>query len=838
MAALLERRRQTMVRAAPLACLLAICLLANYASAARLNPSRGRHAGARLGNGVGPELLPYDPVANKASVVNSQDGKARFTVLTGRLIRLEYTDTGAFEDRASTAFVNRNLGTPKFGVQQDNETTVIKTDFLSLTYKENSNDEGFTAANLDIKTLGDFQVDWAPGMQNTGALPGAIKSLDGLGVQTLNCTVIEEQNIEIHHEKLHCNWALFSRSGWTVFDDTPSPMIDPNDPDGWWQLDQPNANKQDWYFFGHGLDYIAALRDYRAVGGVIPMLPRQVFGTWWTRWFNYNTNGIKDVVDNFRMYSLPLDVLVYDMNWHTKDGSPDGWTGYSWDERVLPNHQQLNNWLKAQDLTLSCNIHDNEGVGHLEHRYEATASAAGIDPSTNATVPFSVANKTLMLAVEDQALNPLKANGSAIDFFWIDWQQGGKQGGALGGRSNPTFWLNKVRCTDAKRLGSQERTMVLGRWGGLGNHRYQLGFSGDINDHQPTPLNWDALAYQPYYSASGSTVSYGFWSHDILTAGADPELSLRWVQWGANSGVMRFHDRGLSSGACNDPFKVPGQTGSCEIDLIWKQPYQYFQGMRSALHRRSALIPYLYNAAREAFDTGISLIRPLYLYHSEHDLAYANNMHGDYTSYYLGPDMIVAPVVVPVNKDTNLASTTIWLPPRDDQSGGGFWVETSTGNEISVPANGSVVTHDWDITEIPTYVKGGAILPISLDLEPGRTIGRAAGAYERLGFEIFPSQDPSATRSTLVYEDDSKTTAYLDNEYGITKVTAASNGGSSVTITLEAPKKPYKWMPQMREYVFLLVNSAPATSVKVGDIFVSSLLAIADPRLCFILSSF
>ena len=82
----------------------------------------------------------------------------------------------------------------------------------------------------------------------------------------------------------------------------------------------------------------------------------------------------------------------------------------------------------------------------------------------------------------------------------------------------------------------------------------------------------------PPHWSTGPQITVRYPSHDILTAGADPELSLRWVQWGANSGVMRFHDRGLSSGACNDPFKVPGQTGNCEIDLIWKQPYQYFQG--------------------------------------------------------------------------------------------------------------------------------------------------------------------------------------------------------------------------------------------------------------------
>ena len=32
---------------------------------------------------------------------------------------------------------------------------------------------------------------------------------------------------------------------------------------------------------------------------------------------------------------------------------------------------------------------------------------------------------------------------------------------------------------DARR-GDDRRSMVLARWGGLGNHRYQVGFSGDV----------------------------------------------------------------------------------------------------------------------------------------------------------------------------------------------------------------------------------------------------------------------------------------------------------------------------------------------------------------------
>ena len=240
------------------------------------------------------------------------------------------------------------------------------------------------------------------------------------------------------------------------------------------------------------------------------------------------------------------------MSRHTKDGSPDGWTGYTWDKRVLPNHKTLNRWLKSQSLMIGANLHDNEGVGPNEAEYPAACAALGIDPATNQTIPFSVANETLMMAVEDNVLKPLHANGSGIDFWWIDWQQGGKQGGAPGGRANPTIWLNKVRSTDPKRWGSKERALILARWGGMGNHRYQVGFSGDIGDKGPD-LSWSNLAYQPYFSASGSNVGFGFWygmhiflSHFLFTYAFDnSQLTHVFLFPDDSKGPMIFWDQVL-----------------------------------------------------------------------------------------------------------------------------------------------------------------------------------------------------------------------------------------------------------------------------------------------------
>ena len=185
------------------------------------------------------------------------------------------------------------------------------------------------------------------------------------------------------------------------------------------------------------------------------------------------------------------------MNWHKKDD----WTGYSWDERLFPygGGEAIKPLKEKLNLKFGVNIHDDTGVGHWEDKYEEFAKAVGWDTSKNETIPFlSCGDERYAYALEDVVMKPLKED-DGVDFFWIDWQQGQGEGGCLGDdlnpRYNPTIQLNKLRITDEIRNGGEDRSMILSRWGGLGNHRYQVGFSGDVDQVQ-----WDRLAYQPYFS--------------------------------------------------------------------------------------------------------------------------------------------------------------------------------------------------------------------------------------------------------------------------------------------------------------------------------------------------
>ena len=86
------------------------------------------------------------------------------------------------------------------------------------------------------------------------------------------------------------------------------------------------------------------------------------------------------------------------------------------------------------------------------------------------------------------------------------------------------------------------RPVIFHRWGGLGSHRYQIGFSGD------TFINYPTLAFLPYFTATASNVGYGYWGHDVGGHQSDhrqdvndPELLLRWVQAGVFTPIFRTH---------------------------------------------------------------------------------------------------------------------------------------------------------------------------------------------------------------------------------------------------------------------------------------------------------
>ncbi|MGI9103063.1 MAG: TIM-barrel domain-containing protein [Terriglobales bacterium] len=721
---------------------------------------------------AGAAFAQDNPLAAPKAIVVS--GHARFTVLTPRLIRMEWAEDGKFEDRASLVFINRRLPAPAFKSSRSDDSLTIDTGKLLLRYRASSGQ--FTADNLEVSfDLNGSRILWHPGMPETGNLGGTIRTLDGVKGST------------------PLGQGLVSRDGWVVIDDSARPLFDHSD---WpWAVARPAGRRQDWYFFGYGHDYKKALGDYVRVAGTIPLPPRFAFGTWWSRYWAYSDEEFKDLVNQFREHDVPLDVLVIDMDWHPtfgvrwwenkKDpsGHTLGWTGYTWNNLYFPDPTGFLAWAHQQGLKTTLNMHPASGVQPFEKQYPEMAHAMGVDPATKQYVPFDIADKKFATNYMNILHHPFEKQG--VDFFWLDWQQ--EPNTRLPGLNN-TWWLNYVHFTDMEREG--KRPLLFHRWGGLGNHRYQIGFSGD------TISVWESLAFQPYFTATAANVGYGYWSHDIgghMPGAVTPELYTRWIQFGVFSPILRTHTT-----------KNPQSERR-----IWAYPEPYAEIMRDSFLLRYALIPYIYTAARQAYDTGISLLRPLY-----YDWPDAPEAYEFKNEYMFGDDMLVAPVTAELSLTDELAHETVWLPP-------GTWIEWFTGAVLQGPAK---MERNFGLDEIPVYVRAGAIIP-----EQPKMLHTGERPVDPLILNIFPGEIPPTPAdpntpppfpredySTRIYADAGDTLGYKSNEFTWTEVRQTRKGGA-VYIEILPVSGSYPGMPAERAYEIRLPCTWPPQWVKLNN---------------------
>jgi alpha-glucosidase (family GH31 glycosyl hydrolase) len=220
---------------------------------------------------------------------------------------------------------------------------------------------------------------------------------------------------------------MVSRDGWVLVDDTYTTLLLQN-PNGWdWVAPRPNTNTSgnvDWYLFMHGLDYRAALYDFTKIALPVPLPPRYMFGSFWSRYWAFNDKGEMDIVRQYEQHDTPLDVMVIDMDWHetfyleAKEGKKDqagntpGWTGWTWDSRLFPRPKEFLTWVHNKNIKVTLNLHPASGVQPHEKRYPEMAKAMGIDPATRKYVPFNITDINFTTNLMDIMLRPLEKEGT------------------------------------------------------------------------------------------------------------------------------------------------------------------------------------------------------------------------------------------------------------------------------------------------------------------------------------------------------------------------------------------------------------------------------------------
>ena len=700
-------------------------------------------------------------------------GNARFTILTPQMIRMEWSEDGKFEDRATLTFVNRKLDVPEFKVKQSKSKVTITTSNVKLTYIKGAK---FAAENLSAEIkVADKTVVWHYGDKDTQNLMGTTRTLDRYyGSQEHPRSAKRRSSIE---------QGLLSRGGWTIVDDSKRHIFVPVE-SHWknWVECRPEGDRLDLYLFAYGHEYTKALKDYTRVAGNIPLPPKYSFGYWWSRYWQYSDNELRDLVETMHSLDIPIDVLIIDMDWHEtwgltakntkKDeyGQRLGWTGYTWKQQLFPSPENFFTWCKKQNLKTSLNLHPASGIMPYEEPYKRFTEHYGWKEEGK-SVPYKMSDPKWADAYFDTVLGPIEKQG--VDFWWLDWQQWANSK-YIKGLSN-TFWLNHTFDHHMAEKGN-DRPMIYHRWGGLGSHRYQVGFSGD------TYICWESLQFIHWFTPTASNVGYGYWGHDIGghyfhkedKHEVDPELYLRWLQNGVFTPIFKTH--------CSKDRVIERR--------IWQFP-NHMMDMRATMHLRYALVPYIYAAARQTFDTGVSMCRPMYYSHPESDKAYSSK-----EQYMFGDDLLVASIITPADKVTGLATRKVWLPK------GQKWFNMVSG-KMYEGSDEEVEIHCTQ-SENPYFAKAGAIIPMYP--KSVRNLQQTLNSYV-LTFV------PGGDGETTIYEDDGKSKEY-STAYATTKVTKRTEG-NKVVITIAPRNGKYEGATATTSYELRLPANYPPKSVRV-----------------------
>lgn len=692
-------------------------------------------------------------------------GNARFTVVDEGVIRMEYANDGQFIDEKTLFAVNREHNGTPFTTEDTGESFTIRTARLVLTYDYGKN-EGFTADTLRASILRDGKLYdvWFAGKKNVDNLGGTLPTLDAIP----GSTAVEE--------------GIVSRAGWYLLDDSGTPILKDQ-----WITDRGEEHVADWYLFSYGQDFPLALRQLALVSGKMAMPRRVAFGSWYSRWHPYTAEDFINIVDEYDQHDFPLDILVMDMDWHWSrwrfvdkpddphkaktgfgwGGGDMNWTGYSWCTDLIPDPDALLNEMKRRHITVTLNDHPADGIRECEDCYDDFMTALGYDPKDGINLPFAAGDKKYMTAFFEQGHRPIEDQG--VDFWWVDWQQNSIIPTVSGMKDLLHLpWLNYLYYHNSRRNG--KRGISYSRWGGFGDHKHPLYFSGDIF------ATWDALRYEIYFTSTAANAGCFYWAHDTggFCGERDPELYVRWVQFSLTTAALRLHSTG------DEMDRRPWKWGDRECDAI-----------RDMFHLRSQLMPYLYSTAYQAYEQSKAPLRPIYYDYPNWQFAYACP-----EEYFFGDAFLCAPICAPGIGDDHHGERQVRLV-------GGEYYDFFTGEQ----APGDCFIAKCPLERFPLYIKAG--MPVPMQPYERRMTAKNP---ETLIVKAYPTSGACDNHFRL-FEDDGISENYQNGEGLVTELGYRREENGAVTVSAVPQGTAYDGMPAVRTYRFELEATDAAVEV-------------------------
>ncbi len=538
-------------------------------------------------------------IANPKSIIKGD--KYRFTVLTERLIRLEYNDNGNFVDEPTQQVLYRNLKIPKFELTDNSNFLSITTKYFKLTYIKGKSFLGGKASpanNLKVELLNTKTVWYYghPEIRNFG-IPNS--SLEIGGIQ---------------------GKGLYSADGMASFDDTESLQFKENG-----EAHKNLDLRIDTYLFMYGSDFELALKDYYEITGYPALVPRYALGNIWSSGEDYDDLKLKQLVDSFQQEKIPLSTIILDRDWHTrkKRGKELVNSGYDFNNKYFRNPKAMIDYLKQKKIRLALSVVPTEGIYDENKLFSEALKYLKTDGEGK--IPYNIIDPVFIDVYLKLFIHPLDKLG--IDFYWLDCEDD---------RETLTL-LKHYQFYDMQR-DFKRRPLILSEGVSYAPHRYPILYSGK------TTVSWDTLRKIPFYHTRSFGNGAQFWAHDVsgyYNGTEDNELYIRALQLSVFSPILKF---GIDKGKYykREPYRWDIKTKTIARDY---------------LNMRHKLIPYIYSEAYKYHKFGKQLLIPLYFKKTEFfdDILFSNE-------YYFGEELFIAPIITPKDEVMNRAVHKFYLP--------------------------------------------------------------------------------------------------------------------------------------------------------------------------------
>lgn len=578
--------------------------------------------------------------------------------------------------------------------------------------------------------------------------------------------------------------AVMSSLGYSViFDNTASGELD---------IGATNANELAFSAKGGSASYIVVLGENLTntvtntvkTTGTQPLPPRWALGNFASRFGYHTRDEVVSVAEAFDQQDIPLDGIVLDLYWFGKDVK--GHMGnLDWDRDAFPDPEGM--IAQLRDDHINTVVITEPFILSTSKQWESAVDAEALVTQQDGSpyrFDFYFGNTGLV-----DVFNP-----QAQDWFWQFYEKLAKQGvaGWWGDLGEPEvhpddslhFWNSQKVRGDAvhnayghqwakmvyqglRELQPEHRPFILMRAGFAGSQRYgMIPWTGDVS------RSWGGLQPQVELALQMSVFGLAYTHSDLggFAGGEafDPELYLRWLQFGVFSPVFRPH---AQEAIAPEPIFHPDPVKSIARDFI---------------KLRYAMLPYNYSLAYQNSLMGLPLMRPLAMSQSEDEWFTRS------ASYMWGDAFLVSPVTTPHQTEWSVA-----LPP-------GVWFDFFSGKRY---LGDRMVNYPLTDATLPVWVKAGSFVPMTPSLN--RT---ADYDGSELVMHYWVNPDKANSAYTL-YDDDGKSPLSISQGTYSELHFAAEYKTKGVELSLTS-EGSYIGMPQTR-HIQWVIHGLRKTPTKV-----------------------